>query len=169
MMRRVLTSLAIVGLAAGVAACAAGSASYPSLAPRPFESSVASAATSPSPAPAPPAPAADPATIAALRSAAIAAHRDFERGAADAERLVRAGAGQSVETAARARALVALAELSSQRGATSAVLADLDLLAVAAASALAPDPALFAAQTEVADLVAREDAALARLWERMGP
>jgi hypothetical protein len=77
--------------------------------------------------------------------------------------------GQTMESNTRAAALVALADLRSRRGATSSVLADLDLLSAEAATTLTPDPALTAAQSEVTALLVREDEALAQLWDLMAP
>lgn len=159
-------SLAPLLLMAVLPACAAQDDRFPSLALRPFET--ASPGT-PSPSPSGPLrPVADPATIAALRNRANTAHSAYLRSENSAERIARSAAGRSIETNARAAAFVAMADLASQRGATSAVLADVDLLAAAAATALAPDPALDAVQAEVAALVAREDAGIARLWAEMG-
>ena len=163
-----LKSLAPLLLMAVLPACAASDDRFPSLALRPFETAAAAQTGSP-PAPPPPnRPATDPATIAALRNRANTAHAAYLRSESNAERIARAAAGLSIETNARAAAVVAMADLASQRGATSAVLADVDLLATAAATTLAPDPALDAVQAEVAALVAREDAGMARLWSVMG-
>lgn len=166
-MRENLKNIGILGLVAALSACASTEGRYPSLALRPFETG----AVPVSPAPdvtAPIRPAISPAALAALRDRALSAHAAFEAQEGTAASLARAASGQSVETNARGAALVALADLSSKRGATSAVLADLDLLHAEAATALAPAPALAAVQTEIAALLAREDAAIARLWETMG-
>jgi len=64
--------------------------------------------------------------------------------------------------------MVAMADLDSKRAATAGTLATLDGLAAEAAGALSPDPAVVAAQSDVAALLAREDAVIARLWETMG-
>lgn len=166
-MRFELKNLAVAGLVVALSACASSDDRYPSLALRPFETGMAP--VSPAPAPSAIRPAMSPAALSALRNKATDTHAAFLRQESAAERLARAAAGQSVETNVRAAALVAMAELSSRRGATSAVLADLDLLAVDAATALAPDPALTAVQAEVAALLVREDAGIARLWEAMAP
>lgn len=158
--------LGLAGLTTVLCACGSADGRYPSLALRPFET-----APAPLPVSAPDAPIrsiASDAAIAALVGRANAAHGVFTGQQAEAERFARAAAGQSIESNARARALVTLASLSSQRGATSAVLADLDLLVVQAASALAPYPAIASARAEVAALVESEDATMARLWETMG-
>ena len=169
MMKAGLKYLATLPLIAALPACAAGDDRYPSLAMRPFETGVATPSPAPPPAPSVPIrPVADPAMIAALRDRANAAHAAFLASESTAQRLAGSAAGLPVENNTRAAALVAMGDLSSRRGVTSAVLADLDLLAADAATMLNPDPALTAAQAEVAALVAREDAGMARLWEMMG-
>lgn len=153
-------------LAALIAGCAGGGATYPSLALRPFETAGASAPAAPPPEPI--RPATDPARIAQLRAAAEASHSAFLAQEDRAARLARAAAGQAVESAPRAAAMVALADLDAQRGKTAGTLASVDALAAEAAVALAPDPALSGAQADIAALVAREDAGIARIWEVIG-
>lgn len=168
-MNAALKYLGVAGLVLALPACAGSGDRYPSLALRPFET--ASAAINPVPDTAPPPairPVISPAALAALRDKALRAHAAFLEQEPATQRIARAAAGRSVETNARAAALVAMADLSAKRGATSAVLADLDLLAADAATGLVPAPELIAVQTEVAALIAREDAAIARLWEAMG-
>jgi len=149
-----------------LAACAGGSDRYPSLAMRPFENGAAVATPEP---PAPPLrPVTAPARLAELRAAAAAADRAFADREPDAARLARAAAGLPFESDARAAAMVAMADLDSKRATTAGTLAALDSLAAEAATALSPDPGVVAAQGEVAALVARQDAAIARLWEVMG-
>lgn len=169
MMYAKLKYFATLPLIAVLSACAAGNDHYPSLAMRPYETGITTATAIPPPAPTLPIrAAADPAMITALRDRADAAHAAYLTSESAAQRLARSAAGLSVETNARAAALVAMADLSSRRGVTSAVLADLDLLAADAATMLNSDPALNAAQAEVAALVEREDAGITRLWETMG-
>jgi len=166
-MRAHLTKSALITvLAAGLAACAGANGDYPSLAMRPFESGVAPA--SPPPAPAPIRPATDPARLADLRAAAARADSAFAARAEAARPLARAAAGRPADSAERAAALLALAELDSERGRTALALAALDSLAAEAANALSPDPALAAAQGEVAATLAREDETIARLWGEIG-
>lgn len=158
-----------LGLVAALSGCAADNGRYASLALRPFETGAAV----PSPVfeptiPTPIRAAMSPAMLAALRDNAFSAHAAFLRKEQAAGPIASAAAGQSIESAARARALVTMADLRSQRGATSAALAQIDLLTAEAASVLAPDPALVALQAEVAALLAREDAGIARLWQAMG-
>jgi hypothetical protein len=165
-MRRTLGKLGIAGLMAGLCACSGADGRYPSLAVRPFETA---APVAPAPAPNKPIrPVATAAEIAALVQRAKAAHQAFAAQQDEAERRTLAAAGQGTESNARAAALVAMADLSSQRGTTSAVLADLDLLVMEASSRFASDPALDSARAEVAALLASEDAVMAKLWEGMG-
>ncbi len=157
---------AICAFAAALAGCAGSSGDYPSLALRPFERGDVQA--EPAPPPAPIRPATDPARISALRAEAASADRTFSARAGEADRLARSAAGQSAESGAWAAALIALAELDTQRGKTAGALAALDTLSAEAAADLSPDPALTAAQTEVAAILAREDATISRLWAVMG-
>jgi hypothetical protein len=164
-MRVTLGNLGLAGLLAGLCACAGPDGRYPSLAMRPFETA---APATPAPAPAGPIrPVATATEITALVERAKAAHRAFTAQQDEAEHRARAAAGQGIENNARAAALVAMADLSSQRGATSTVLADLDLLVVEAASRFTSDPALDSARAEVAALLAEEDAVIAKFWEVM--
>jgi len=166
-MRSELTKTSTLALlCAGLAACAGGDVTYPSLAMRPFESGVVP--ETPAPSPAPNRRATSPARLAELRGAAAAAHDAFTARKDEAARLARAAAGLPFESSARAAAMVALADLDAQRGKTAGALAALDALAAEAAGALSPDPALAAAQGEVAAVLAREDRTIAQLWEVMG-
>lgn len=159
--------LGLLMLAALLSACAAGQDTYPSLAMRPFETGIV-----PVDAPAPPVgpirPVTPAARLAELRGAALSSNSAFSAREAAAARLARAAAGQPFESDARAAAIVALADLDSKRAATAGALATLDGLAAEAAGALSPDPAVVAAQGEVAALLARQDAAIARIWGAMG-
>lgn len=152
-------------LAALLSGCAAGAGTYPSLAMRPFETG---AVSTPGPAPGPIRPATSSVRLAELRGAAAASDSAFSARESDAARLARAARGQPFESDARAAAMVALADLDSKRAATAGTLATLDGLAVEASTALSPDPAVVAAQGDVAALLARQDASIARLWEIMG-
>ncbi len=155
----------LAAMFAGLCACAGGRGDYPSLAMRPFE-------TAPPPAEAPP-PApirepVDPARLAAILGDAAAADSAFRAAADRAARLAPGAAGQPPESDARAAAIIALAELDTQRGKTAGALASLDALAAEAAGALSPAPALAAAQGDLAATLARQDEAIARLWRVMG-
>lgn len=158
-------SAALLVLLAGLAACARGDDTYPSLAMRPFETG---AVIEPPAPPAPIRPATPAARLAELRSAAAASHSAFSAREGAAARLARAASGQPFESNARAAAMVALADLDAQRGKTARVLAALDTLAADAAAALSPDPALTALQDEVAATLAQEDRTIAQLWGVMG-
>jgi hypothetical protein len=167
MMRALVNISMLFGLIAVLSGCAADKTRYPSLALRPFETGALPVMAAPD-APTPIRPATSPATLAALRDRAATAHAGFLQREANIAKIAPAAAGQSVESNARAAALVAMADLTSQRGATSAVLAELDLLAADAATSLSPDPALVATQTDVAALIARQDAGIAQLWDIIG-
>lgn len=166
-MRAHLTKFfALVTLCSGLAACAGNPGDYPSLALRPFENGPPP--DSAPPAPPPIRPVTDRNRLIELRAAAANADSLFAVRLREADALARAAAGQSAESNARAAALVALAELDTQRGKTAGALAAIDALAAEAANTLAPDPFVTAAQTEIAATLAREDAAIARLWEAIG-
>lgn len=168
-MYAILKNIAVVGLVAALPACAGGDGRYPSLALRPFETNIVPTAPTLPPEQAQPIrPVTTPGALAAMQDKATNAHAAFLTQEIAAAGLVRAAAGQPIESDARAAALVAMADLASQRGVTSAVLADLDLLAAQAAAVFAPDPALSATQAEITALLARADAGMARLWETMG-
>lgn len=158
--------LSLVPLVALLSACVAGDDRYPSLAMRPFETGAAPV-SSPEPA-LPIRPATPAARLAELRAAAASSDSAFAAREGDAARLARAAAGQPFESDARAAAIIAMADLDSKRAATAGTLATLDGLAAEASGALSPDTAVVAAQSEVAALLARQDAAIARLWEVMG-
>jgi hypothetical protein len=156
----------LLPLIAGLGACASSDARYPSLAMRPFE-------TAPPPAePEPPAeptrPLAGPAALAELAARAVAANEAFTSQQPAASRFARAAFGQPVESNARAAALVAMADLAAKRGATTAVLAELDRLAADSAITFAPAQEIEATRSRVLTLVQGQDAAMARLWEEMG-
>lgn len=160
------TNLALLPLIAALSACAGSDNRYPSLAVRPFETAAPPAAEQPAPAPI--RPLADPAQLAALMERAVAADTAFTGQQPAAAVLARAASGQPVESNARARALVAMADLASKRGATSAVLADLDQLVANSATSFAPAQDIEVARNKVAALVASQDAAMTRLWEVIG-
>ncbi len=158
--------MGLSALLAALSACASGGETYPSLAVRPFESGAA--ATGPEPDPGPIRPATSPARLAELRAAAASSAAAFAAREPEAARLARAAAGQPFESDARAAAMVAMADLDSKRAATAGTLAALDSLAAEAATALSADPGVSAMQSDVAGQLARQDAAVARLWEIMG-
>jgi len=156
----------LLPLIAGLGACASSDARYPSLAMRPFETAPLPAAPE---APAEPTrPLAGPAALAELAARAVAANEAFTSQQPAASRLARAAYGQPVESNARAAALVAMADLAAKRGATTAVLAELDRLAADSAITFAPAQDIEATRSRVLTLVQGQDAAMARLWEEMG-
>lgn len=165
MRRNGTNTLAILPLLLALGACASVRESYPSLTMRPFEIAPQTAPVAP---PAPSRPATPEARIAELRAAAAAADSAFSARQGEAARLARAAAGQPFESKARAGALVAIADLDSKRAATAGALATLDSLAAEAATALSPEANVVAAQSDIAATLARQDAAIARLWEVMG-
>jgi hypothetical protein len=166
-MRAHLTkSVFLATLCMALAACASDRGDFPSLALRPFENG-----TAPEAAPPPPAPIRPPTSatrLIELRRAAERADAAFTARKDEATRLVRASAGQPIESAAHAEALVELAALDTLRGQTASALAALDALAAEAAGALSEDAALSVTQAQVAAMLAREDAYIARLWEEVG-
>lgn len=165
-MRAELTKPAVLAFVlAGLAACAGGDGTYPSLAMRTFESAPPPAADAPA---APIRPVTAPARLAELRGAAAAAHRAFLAREGEAAQLARAAAGQPFESSARAAAMIALADLDAQRGKTAGALAAIDELVADAAGALSPDPALVSAQGEVAATLASEDRTITQLWNVLG-
>lgn len=159
--------LGLLPLAALLSACAGGEHHYPSLALRPFETGAAPLA-GPEPAPVPNRPVTPAARLAELRAAAAASQTAFAAREGEAARLARAAAGQPFESDARAAAMVALAELDSRRAATAGALATLDSLAAEAAGALSPDPGVAAARSDITAQLARQDAAIARIWKVIG-
>jgi hypothetical protein len=175
-MRANLTQFAVsAGLAVLAVGCAGGSGTYPSLAMRPVESGAAPSSSTPPaaqpirPAPVPLAEALPaPGWLADQRAAAQALHTTFIAQETAAARLAAAAAGQPFDSAPHAAAMVALADLDAQRARTASVLAAVDGRAVAAATTLSPDPALAAAQAEIAALLARQDAGIARVWSALG-
>lgn len=156
-------------MAATLAGCAGAGSRYPSLALRDFERQpLAAAAAASTAAPLPEAPVVDSARVAAIRSAAETAFADFARQQASTAALVGRARGQSAESDARARALVALADLSSRRSATFVHLGDLDLLAAESALAFGAGGEVQAARGAVLAMVEQQDRALATLWTEMG-
>ena len=153
--------------AALVAGCATPG-DYPSLAQRPAERVQGTFTPDNADAEAPPPilPSADLVTrLADLERQARAAHREFVEAAPAAERLAaRAGPTASDSWAA---AQVALADLDSIRSRVAIALADLDSLWVDATIEAGPREAIGSVRSTVENLVAEEDAVLARLRGRV--
>jgi hypothetical protein len=167
-MRVWIVSLAAL-MAAGLAGCVGAESRYPSLALRDFETSpLAAAATASGAVPLPEPRPVDTARIAALRAAAETSSAEFSRREPSAATLVARARGQSAESDARARALVALADLSSRRSATFLHLGDLDLLAADTAIDFGWTQNIEAARSDVLTMVEQQDRALSALWTEMG-
>jgi hypothetical protein len=166
-MRVHLASLAGLMMAVGLAGCAGGSGRYPSLALRDFETRPFTAAAStvpPLPEPRP----VDSARVAAIRAAAQTSFAEFSRQEPGAATLVGQARGQPLEADARARALVALADLSSRRSATVVPLGELDLLAADTAIEFGTMQEIEAARSDVLTMLEQQDRALSALWTEMG-
>ena len=148
-------------------ACASSGDQYPSLAIRDAERAVGqftptrSENASNTPAPA------SLRELKDLVERASESHRAFVAARPTANGLVRGARGSSAESNARARALIALADLTSKRSDTAIPLGDLDLLVAEAQTTLAPHEDIVAARTLVADLVRQQDSTLAELWAEM--
>lgn len=151
-----------------LAACAADTTNYPSLAKR--EAERIANATIPPPALPPQGPVADPgldSRLAGLVAKAEAAHEKFLARRGKAETLVGAAGGAAMGSESWAVASVALADLQSARSETMLVLADLDELWVAARVDGAPAQAIETARNRVSTLVGEEDRVVAGLNERL--
>ena len=160
-------SFALLGMTGLLlSACAASDGRYPSLAVRDAER--VSGELTPSPATQPPVePVASPQDVADLVSAAYGAQQQFEEARPGAERLARSARGAGAESDTRARALVAVAELTSLRGETALVLARLDALKVEALTTFAPAEAITSGQTSTANLLRQQDEVLDSLSEML--
>lgn len=146
-----------------LAGCVGDNSRYPSLALRDFEtrpapaaSGVAGAGDAQTPIPM----AASAAQIGAIMTAAETAIAGFSRLQPIAANMVRQARGQSMESDARARAMVALADLNSQRSATYVHLGDLDQLAATGTAQYQRTDAIDAARSELAEEIARQDMVL---------
>lgn len=147
-----LRTLPIATLAAVLlAGCAGSSDAYPSLAIR--EAERVSGEFTPATPDTSPAPVASGEDISAILDQAKGAHRIFQAEQPGAQQLARAAAGAGIESAEYARALVALAQLTSLRGQTVIAMSNLDDLEVKAATGFAPTEGIRAAQAEIAMLV----------------
>jgi len=158
--------IAQLALAAPLAACAAGSADYPSLAIRDAERVEGTFEPAPAPTPAPPPeqPNADLLQrLSQLRTAAADAHQAFLGAVPGTRRIVQAADGAGVESDRWAAAQVALGDLDSARSRTAVALGDLDLIFADATLAFELREPIAATRSDVADMVAQEDALLAEL------
>jgi alkylhydroperoxidase family enzyme len=118
--------------------------------------------------PLPPSAPLDTARIAALQQSAEDAFARFTRQQPAAAALVARARGQSAESDARARALVALADLTTFRSATFVPLGELDALAADAAADFGETAPIAAAQARVLAMIAQQDASLGAMWGELG-
>lgn len=151
-----------------LAACAAPSGKYPSLAIRDVERAEGQfqpAQARPLDVPEVPAPGGGPVAerLAALGGAAAASHQAFLARVPTATRLANAAAGSAIGSDAWASAQVALADLDSARSATAIALGDLDALMVATAVQAQDVSAIEVVRQQVLAQVGAEDEMLARL------
>lgn len=165
-MKSPVLRIAPLALAAPLAACAAGSADYPSLAIRDAER--VEGTFEPAPAPEAPAPPVQPSAdllerLAQLRAEAASAHQAFLEAAPGTRSAVEAARGIGVESKLWAAAQVALADLDSARSQTAVALGNLDLMFADATLAFELREPIADARGDVAELVAQEDAILAEL------
>ena len=145
-----------------LAGCAGNSERYPSLAVRDAER-ISGTLT---PAPAPEAPATPVQTVEQIDDAlgnAVASYQRFQAAQSDALALAQSASGSGSEEDVRARALIALADLTSIRSETALALADLDRLEIEAASEFAKLQDIHAAQARVERFVREQDAAIAAI------
>ena len=160
-------AFALIALTAPIlAACAGDSSRYPSLAHRDAER-IGSGASATAPATISPLGEAQQARVAALLSEARESHGEFvsQRGLALA--LAQAAAGLSSEDDRLARAMIAAAQLSSLRGETSVALGGLDALHAEAASNFVQTRVIEAAQADITQMIAEQDADLAAIERAM--
>ncbi|MEP1421427.1 MAG: hypothetical protein ABJK59_06625 [Erythrobacter sp.] len=154
-------SLAI-SLSIALAGCASADGSYPSLAVRDAERAQGTLSPSPEGASKP----LESANLDSIREAATKAGNfdnlfSLEQG--NVRKLIEASQGLSQESDAYAKALVGLGHLSSLRGQTAGVLAQLDQMEAQAATTFAPLDEIHEAQTRVARLIEQQDATLVSL------
>lgn len=165
-MKQALFRIARLALVMPLTACAGGSADYPSLAIRDAErvEGTFEPAPAPEPSPQPVQPSPDLLQrLAQLRTAAASAHQAFLETAPGTRRAVEAARGTGVESKSWAAAQVALADLDSARSQTAVPLGDLELMFANAALAFELREPIADTRSDVAAMVAQEDAILAEL------
>ena len=167
-MKQALFRIAPLVLVMPLAACAGGSADYPSLAVRDAERVEGTFEPAPAPEPSPSPPPVQPSPdllqrLALLRTAAASAHQAFLETAPGTRRAVEAAHGTGVESKSWAAAQVALADLDSARSQTAVPLGDLELMFANAALAFELREPIADTRSDVAAMVAQEDAILAEL------
>lgn len=161
------TFLTILASAFALSACAGDSGRYPSLALRDVERRSFVVADAP-PAPAVPVVVAETSRIAALRASAESAHETFTRKQPGAAALVARARRQGPDSAGRAAALVALADLAAARSATFVPLSELDRINAEIAADYGETAPVVAAQAAVLALIEQQDASLDALWGELG-
>ncbi|MBD2842289.1 hypothetical protein [Erythrobacter rubeus] len=167
-MRKPCPSLLAVALAAfAVTGCAGDPSRYPSLAVRDVERAMGQFSPTAAEDPEPIRPVASSADIGALTARAQQSHDRFLEAQTGVTRLVESARGRGIESNARQRALVALADLTALRSDTTLAVGDLDLLKAEAATTFAPTEEIDAAREEVAALLAEQDDTLDSLWEQL--
>ena len=170
-MKSAASALTVAALLLALAACAADTRNYPSLARRAVERSSAAAlpspAASPAPVPLPPSPELTT-RLAGLVEQARIAHGRFESKQALAGRTAAAGSSAARGSEGWAVASIALAELESARSAAMIALADLDQLYAAARIEGSDASAIAEARDRVIGWIGEEDRVLAALRGRLG-
>ena len=150
-----------------LAACAAPSTEYPSLAIRDAERLVDAPAESTTPAP----PAAIPASVLAQADSyldrAFAADQKFRDASPRVSRIVNAARGAAVASDRWSDAQVAMTDLDAQRVVTATALADLDALYAGLAIELQRRDQIDAMRQAVAGMLAEQDATIARLTSQL--
>jgi len=153
-------------LALTLSACASADERYPSLDIRPTERSLGTLNPE-KPGGDSTAPATDLRLIQSALDRALAANANFAVQETEARKLMAVARGRDRESDDRARALVAVAGLTSLRGQTAIALADLDALEVKAATEFSETNAIHTAQASVVRLITAQDATLDSLSEVM--
>jgi len=173
-MKRATACLFLSALSLGLAACAAGSGNYPSLAKRDaerVEGTALPALPVPRPEQAAPGDGKLENRIDQLVGDAKAANTNFEGRSNAAAKAIAGSAGSQPSSRGWIEAQLALADLQSMRSNTVIALADLDTLyaqdRIANAGRVSPATAsLQAAREQVGSWVAQQDDLLTRLGER---
>lgn len=160
-------TFALFGIACtALGGCAGNSDDYPSLAIRDAERVTGSL----SPASQPSAPALSAQTIESIDAALLSAqsmHARFLDARPQAAALVDAARGSGPESDNRAKALIAMADLTSLHSETAIALAELDRMEVEAATEFASVDTIRSAQIEVKKLVSDQDLILDALWSEI--
>ena len=148
-------------------ACAGSGDKYPSLAIRDAERVQSRFTPAPPSDRAPIRPVASASEIEALVDQAQASHAQFRSAQAQAKALVGDARGRGIDTNARQRALVALADLTALHGDTAVPMSDLDMLNAQAATSFAPTEAIEAARASILALLAEQEGTLNALWSEL--